>query len=118
MTRSHLRWSLIAVIAALLGGLTVGLLGWWRSYGLAEDHARRAQMAFDEMNKHFSNRKLLEGELKKARRPADRARYEAMMRSSRSRLVKLEEAAVRHERLARYYGYRLPFKRPEPQTVP
>jgi hypothetical protein len=113
MARSRPRWSWIAVTALVLAGLTAGIMGRWRSHRLAEDHASRAQRALDEMSRHYYNIKFCMRELKSARRPSDKARYEGLMKSSRHRLVKLEEAASRHEHLARDYGYEAPFKRPD-----
>ncbi len=114
MARSRPRWLLIAFTAVALAGVTFGFLGWWNSQRLADEHATRAQRALDDMGIHYANIKLCSAELKKARLPSDKARYEAIMKSSQRRVVKLEEAAARHERLARYYGYRAPLKRPDP----
>ncbi len=108
----------MAVTAALLAGVTVASLNWWRCHRLGQDHAVRAQKAFDAMYSHYENIKLLSYELKRTRLRSDKARYEAMMKSSQRRLVKLEETAARHERLARYYGHKAPFKRPEQDPGP
>jgi hypothetical protein len=118
MSRSRPRWSLIALTAAVLAGATVGFLGWSRSQRLAEDHALRAQRALDEMRIQYANVELCLESLKKARRPSDKTSIEAIMKSSRHKLVKLEEAAIRHERLAREYGYTAPFKRPKSDSNP
>ncbi len=118
MTRSRLRWSSLALGGAVLTAATLGFLSWRRSQSQAEEHAARAQRALDEMGRHYANIKLCTDALRTARRPADRAGIEAIMRSSRNRLVKLEEAAIRHERLAREYGYRAPLKRPDPDAKP
>src|SRR5262249_3362241 len=118
MTRSHRRWSSLALAAAMFAGATLGFLSWRRSHALAREHAARAQRALDEMGRHYANIKLCTESLRTARRPADRAGIEAIMRSSRTRLVKLEEAAARHERLARDYGYRAALNRPDPDPKP
>ncbi len=116
MTRSRLRWSLLALAAAVLVAATLGFLGWRRSHGLAQEHAARAQRALDEMGRHYANLKLCNDMLKTARHSSEKASLEGKMKSSRNRLVKLEEAAGRHERLARYYGYQSPLKRPDPDA--
>jgi hypothetical protein len=118
MAWSRPRWSLIALSAAVLASLTLGFLGRWRSYSLAEDHAARAQKALDEMGRHYANINLCGEQLKTARLSSDKARIKAIMRSSQRRVSKLEEAAARHEHLARYYGYKAPFKRPESDSNP
>ncbi len=119
MAGSLPRWaSIILAAAAVLVGVTFGLLEWWKSQRLAEDHASRAQKALNEMGKHYATIRLCKEQLKTARLPTEKARYESLIRSSRSRLVKLEEATVRHERLARSYGYKAPFKRPESDSNP
>ena len=118
MTRSRLRWSSLTLAAAVFAGATLGFLSWRRSQGLAQEHAARAQKALDEMGRHYANVNVCLEALKTARRPSEKASIEAIMRSSRSRIVKLEEAAARHERLARDHGYRAPLKRPDPDAKP
>jgi hypothetical protein len=118
VTRSRLRWSSLVLAAAVLAGATLGFLSWRKSQGLAEEHAARAQKALDEMGRHYANIKLCTDILKTARHPSEKASLERKRKSSRDRLVKLEEAAARHERLARYYGYEAPLKRPDPDAKP
>ena len=118
MAGSLPRWaSIILAAAAVLVGVTFGLLEWWKSQRLAEDHASRAQKALNEMGKHYATIRLCKEQLKTARLPTEKARYESLIRSSRSRLVKLEEATVRHERLRRL-RIEAAFKRPESDSNP
>ena len=114
MARLRPRWSSIALAAVVIAAVTLGILEWRMHHGLAEEHASRAQKAFDEMGSHYANIALCSDALKTARLPAEKARYQSMIKSSRHLLLKLEDAAARHERLARSYGYSAPFKRPEP----
>ena len=109
----------MAVTAALLaGGVTLASLGWWRSHTLAQDHAARAQKALDEIGRHYTNITICNESLKTARLSSEKARIKGIMKSSQRSLVKLEETAARHERLARYYGHTAPFKRPEQDPGP
>jgi hypothetical protein len=104
----------MVLAAAALVGLGLASLNGWRSHRLAEDHAARAQKAFDEMETHHRNIQLCRELLRTARGRSEKARYEGLITSSRHRLARLEEAGVRHERLARSYGYRAAFRRPGP----
>jgi type II secretory pathway component PulM len=110
MDRSRPRWLLIALGAAVLAAVTLGFLSWWRPHKLAEEHASRAQRALDEMDSHHANIALCSEALKQARLPSEKARYQSQIKSSRRVLAKLEEVAARHERLARAYGYKAPFR--------
>ena len=113
MARPRPRWPMIA-LAAVLAVATLGFLGMWRSQRLAGEHASRAQRALDEANNEYQTIKFISEGLKKVRAPSDKARYEAILKTSRRRLGRLEETAARHERMARDYGYQGPFKRAEP----
>jgi hypothetical protein len=116
MARSHLRLSLVAVTAAALVGVALGLLG-WRSHRLADEHALRAQKALDELGRHVMNINLCLDSLKTARLTSAKTRIRAIMKSSERMVTKLEEVAVRHERLARYYGHRSPLKRTDTDST-
>ena len=62
------------------------------------------------MASHNANIALCSEALKQARLPSEKARYQSQIKSSRRLLAKLEEVAVRHEQLARSYGYKGPLK--------
>ena len=77
-----------------------------------------AQRALDELGNHYNNMTFCIESLKTARRPSDKARIKAIMKSSERMVSKLREVAARHERLARSYGYKAPFNRPESDSNP